>query len=93
MEFPGGLVAKDLAMSLPCCEFHIPGPGTSACCGHGQVKKRKEKKEEGISGRGPSEGRDVKIRRWVRGEASGSFWRGWEVSRNRGQQARPSTLS
>ena len=37
-EFPGGMAVRDL--HCHCCGMgSIPGPGTSACCGHSQKKK------------------------------------------------------
>ena len=43
-EFPGGLEVKDLALSLQwlsVLQWHgfETWPGTSACCGRGQIKK------------------------------------------------------
>ena len=41
-EFPGGLVVKDLVLSLLWLGFH-PWPRTSACLRHNQKKKKKKK--------------------------------------------------
>ena len=43
--FPGALAVKDTGLSLLWLSGFIPGPRTSACCGHGQGRKKKKKVE------------------------------------------------
>ena len=53
MEFPGGLVVKDLALSLLGVRFS-PGPGSSTCHQHGQRGEKKKSARSKIISRGNS---------------------------------------
>ena len=44
-KFPGGVVVKDMALSLVWHRFD-PWPGTFACCGHSKKKKKRKKEKK-----------------------------------------------